>query len=200
MTQLLQINSGIFGDDSQSTKLANEFAATWLKSNPNGRVVTRDLVSEPVPHLDALVAGAFHTPADQRTPQQVAAAEFSESLIAEFEQADEVVLGVPMYNFDIPSQLKAYFDQLARAGISFKYTETGPVGLLRDKPVHLMAARGGLYQGQSADTQTGFLRNFLNFIGIQDIHFVYAEGLNMGPESADIALTAARQNIQATFA
>ena len=93
-----------------------------------------------------------------------------------------IVLGLPMYNFGVPSQLKAYFDHIARAGVTFKYTEKGPVGQLTGKKAYVFAARGGLYAGTPLDTQTGYVRDFLRFLGIGDVEFVYAEGLNMGPE------------------
>lgn len=116
-------------------------------------------------------------------------------LVAELRAADVLVLGVPMYNFGIPSTLKAYFDRLARAGVTFKYTETGPVGLLTGKKAYVLAARGGMYQGTPKDSQTAYLKDFLSFIGIDDVTFVYAEGLNMGEAGRDAALVAAHQQI-----
>ena len=99
---------------------------------------------------------------------------------------DAIALGLPMYNFGIPSGLKAYFDHIARAGVTFKYTENGPVGLLTGKKVYVFAARGGMYAGTAKDSQTTYVRDFLGFIGITDVEFVYAEGLNMG-EAAKIS-------------
>jgi FMN-dependent NADH-azoreductase len=195
MKTLLQLNTSLFADGGQSTRLANRFVAGWRAQNPGARVVVRDLVNEPVPHLTAEHVMAFGTPAEQRTPAQAALVAASDALIAELKNADVVVIGLPMYNFGVPSQLKAYFDQIARAGVTFRYTEKGPQGLIGDKPLYIFAARGGLYQGTPRDTQTGYVTTFLNFIGLTDIEFVFAEGLNMGAESKSEALGKAEAHI-----
>ena len=119
----------------------------------------------------------------------------SDQLIAELQAADVLVLGVPMYNFGIPSTLKSYFDHIARAGVTFRYTANGPEGLVKGKKAYVLAARGGLYQGTPKDSQTTYLRDFLAFIGIDEVEFVYAEGLNMGAEQHDQAQAAAQQRI-----
>lgn len=180
MATLLQINTSLFGDNGNSSQLSNAFTARWKAQNPQGQVVLHDLASENVPHLDASRIQALFTPEDQRTPEQQAVVDYSDKLIGEIQAADVIVLGVPLYNFGIPSALKAYFDHLARAGVTFKYTDTGPVGLLNDKPVYILAARGGVHLGQASDTQSAFLKNFLGFLGLKDVRFIYAEGLNMG--------------------
>lgn len=192
MPHVLVINSSLSGDKGQSVQLSKQF----LASLP-GSVTTEtlDLVQDSYPHLTMEEIGAWMTPESERTAEQKALAALSDNAIAQIEQADAIVLGVPMYNFGVPSQLKAYFDRLARAGITFKYTETGPVGLLKDKPVFIFATRGGLYQGTPMDSQTPFVTAFLNFVGLKDLHFIFAEGLNMGPESAEKALAAAKQRI-----
>jgi FMN-dependent NADH-azoreductase len=120
---------------------------------------------------------------------------YSDSLIEELKRADIVVIGLPMYNFGVPSQLKAYFDHIARAGVSFKYTATGPVGLLTGKKVYVFAARGGLYAGTTLDTQTGYVRDFLAFLGMKDVQFVYAEGLAVSPETRQASLAKAAAEI-----
>ncbi|WP_337881446.1 NAD(P)H-dependent oxidoreductase [Rheinheimera sp.] len=192
MAHILVINSSISGDKGQSNQLSQQF----LQQLPAGfSVDTLDVAQDSYPHLAMAEIGAWMTPESDRTPEQKALAALSDNAIAQVKKADAIVIGVPMYNFGIPSQLKAYFDRLARAGITFKYTETGPVGLLDDKPVIVLATRGGLYQGTAADSQTPFVQSFLNFIGLKDIHFVYAEGLNMGAESAEKALTAAKARL-----
>ena len=117
-------------------------------------------------------------------------------LISEVVDADVIVMGVPMYNFGVPSVLKAYFDHIARAGITFRYTASGPVGLLEDRPVYILAARGGLYAGTPNDSQTPFIRSFLGFIGLKDVHFVYAEGLNMGDDKKENSLQEAGRAIE----
>ena len=195
MKTLLQLNTSLFADNGNSTRLANRFVAAWRAQNPGGRVIVRDLVDDPVQHLTAEHVMAFGTPADQRTPEQAALVASSDALIAELKAADVVVLGLPMYNFGVPSQLKAYFDQLARAGVTFRYTDKGPQGLIGDKPVHVFAARGGLYLGTPRDTQTGYVTTFLNFIGLHDLRFVFAEGLNMGVEAKTAALAQAEEAI-----
>lgn len=135
------------------------------------------------------------TPAESRSAEQQALVAVSDGLVAELAAADVLVLAVPMYNFGIPSTLKAYFDRVARAGVTFKYTETGPVGLLSGKKAYVLAARGGMYQGTAKDSQTAYLKDFLSFIGIDDVTFVYAEGLNMGDANRAAALAAAEQQI-----
>ena len=195
MTTLLQINSSLFGDNGNSSTLSNEFVQNWLAKHPDGKVVVRDLAKDAVPHLDAARVSAFFTPTESRSAEQQAFVDYSDTLINELSHADAVVIGVPLYNFGIPSTLKAYFDQLARAGVTFKYTETGPVGLLADKPVHIIAARGGFHVGKASDSQTGFLNTFLNFIGLQTIHYIYAEGLSLG-DVKDKSLSHAREEIE----
>ena len=199
MSTLLQINSSVFSDHGNSSKLSNEFVQNWKAKHPDGKVIIRDLAKNPVPHLDGNTVQAFFTPAESRTPEQKALVDFSDALVAELANADAVVIGVPLYNFGVPSTLKAYFDQLARAGVTFKYTETGPVGLLENKPIHIIAARGGFYHGTAADTQTGFLNSFLNFLGFTSINYIYAEGLSI-EGAKDKSLTDARHQIEKTIA
>lgn len=197
MTTLLHIKSSIFGDEGQSSQLAQRYVDRWQAANPNGRVVVRDLAAEPVPHLTAERFQGFFARPEDRTPTQVAATREADALIAELMAADTVVLGLPMYNFSIPSGLKAYFDHVARAGTTFRYTKHGPEGLVGDKPVVVFAARGGRYQGTELDTQTPLLRTFLGFLGMTDVRFVYAEGLASGEEAAGRALEAARTEADA---
>lgn len=196
MKTLLQLNSSLFSGNGQSSQLSNRFVAAWQESNPDGKVVVRDLAKNPVPHLDAERFGAFLAKPEDRTAQQQVVADFSDALIEELRNADVIVLGVPMYNFGIPSQLKAYFDHIARAGVTFRYTENGPVGLLTGKKAYIMAARGGMYAGTPRDTQTGYVRDFLAFIGITDVEFVYAEGIAMGEASKEKALASASAAIR----
>lgn len=199
MATLLQINSSVFSDNGNSSTLSNEFVQSWLAKHPGGKVIVRDLAKNPVPHLDGANVQAFFTPAESRTAEQQAKVDFSDSLIAELKNADAVVIGVPLYNFGVPSTLKSYFDQLARAGVTFKYTETGPVGLFEDKPVHIIAARGGFHQGTASDSQTGFLNTFLNFLGFKSVHYIYAEGLSI-VDAKDKSLTHAREQIEQSVA
>jgi FMN-dependent NADH-azoreductase len=197
MTTLLQIKASIFGDHGQSSQLTERFVARWRKANPDGRVIVRDLAAKPVPHLTAARFQGFSAKPEERTPEQVAATRESDELIAELKEADVVVLGLPMYNFSLPSTFKAYIDHVARVGITFRYTPTGPEGLIGDKPVYVFAARGGQYQGSDMDTQTPLLRMVLGFMGMKDVHFVFAEGLARSGGVADKALSEAREQIDA---
>jgi len=197
MKTLLQIRSSIFSDGGQSSRLAERFVAAWRASNHGGKVIVRDLATDPVPHLDAARFGAFLAKPEERTPEQQAVVDYSDALIGELKRADVVVLGLPMYNFGLPSTLKAYFDHVGRAGETFKYTEKGPVGLLTGKKVYVFAARGGMYAGTPNDTQTPFIRAFLSFIGMDDIEFVYAEGLAISEASKEQGLDRARAHIDA---
>ena len=197
MKTLLQIRSSIFSNDGQSSRLAERFVARWRASNPGGKVIVRDLAKEPVAHLDAARFGAFLAKPEERTPAQQAVVDYSDALIGELKRADVVVLGLPMYNFGVPSTLKAYFDHVARVGETFKYTEKGPVGLLTGKKVYVFAARGGMYAGTPNDTQTPFIRTFLSFLGMSDIEFVYAEGLAISEASKQHSLARAEAVIDA---
>jgi FMN-dependent NADH-azoreductase len=191
MKTLLQVNTSIFGNEGQSTRLADEFVAQ-LNAD---KVVVRDLARDPVPHLDAERFGAFLSKPETRTQSQTEVLAYSDGLINELKQADIIVLGLPMYNFGLPSNLKAYFDHIARAGVTFKYTEIGSVGLLTGKKAYVFAARGGLYAGTPRDTQTQYVRDFLAFLGITDVEFVYAEGLAMGDASKTASLAKARESL-----
>jgi FMN-dependent NADH-azoreductase len=192
---LLQINASLFSNAGTSSTLANEFVAGWKKRNAGATVIVRDFAKEPVQHLTAERFQAFITKPEERTADQRAEAAYSDALIDELKRADVIVLGVPMYNFDVPSTLKAYFDHVARAGVTFRYTEKGPVGQLTGKKAYVFASRGGVYAGSAYDTQTAYLKNFLGLLGITDIEFVYAEGQAISPASKDAALAQARQAI-----
>lgn len=193
MKTILHLTSSIFGEGGESSRLADEFVARFSAA----RVIRRDLARDPVPHLDAERFGAFLAKPESRTPGQAAMVGYSDALIAELRAADTIVLGLPMYNFGLPSQLKAYFDHVARAGVTFKYTEKGAVGLLGGKKAYVFAARGGLYQGTPRDTQTAYVRDFLAFLGITQVEFVYAEGLALGASAKQQSLAAARDALRA---
>lgn len=192
MTTLLQLNASINNSNGQSSQLANQFVAAFHEKHPQAQIIVRDLAAaEAVPHLDAERFGAFITGPEERSNAQHAVVAYSDALIAELQQADLIVLGLPMYDFGIPSQLKAYFDHIARAGVTFKYTDKGPEGLLTGKKVFVFAARGGLYAGTPLDTQTSYVRDFLRFLGMSDVQFVYAEGLAISPQSKEAGLARA---------
>jgi FMN-dependent NADH-azoreductase len=195
MKTLLQINASIFSNQGQSSLLANRFVAKWQADHADGKVVIRDLAVSPVPHLDGERFGAFLSKPEGRTAQQQAVLDFSDQLINELKQADVLVLGLPLYNFGVPSGLKAYIDHIARAGSTFKYTETGPVGLLNGKKAVIFAARGGKYPSAPLDNQSEYIRGMLAFLGVTDVEFVYAEGLAMGNEGKNAAISQAHSKI-----
>jgi FMN-dependent NADH-azoreductase len=196
MKTILQINTSLFSEQGQSSQLARHFVQAWQSQNPDNRLIVRDLAQNPVPHLTAERFQAFLTPANERTAEQQAVAAYSDALIDELRQADVVVLGLPMYNFGVPSALKAYFDHISRAGITFSYSENGAVGLLGDKPIYVLTTRGGLYQGTSKDTETAYVQDLFDFLGIHNIRFIYAEGLNLGQEQLESSLAAAQAQIK----
>ena len=196
MTTLLTINSSLFSSGGQSSQLADRFVVRWRERHPGATVMARDLAADPVPHLDGARFAAFLAKPDERTPEQQAVIAYSDALIEELKRADVIALGLPMYNFGVPSTLKAYFDHVARAGVTFRYTENGAVGLLTGKKAYVLATRGGLYAGTPRDTQTSYVRDFLTFLGIADVEFVYAEGLALDEASKDKALAAAHRAIE----
>lgn len=179
MANLLYLRGSLFGDNGNSSQLASAFIQRWQSAHPDGTVTLRDLTRQPLPHLDAERVSAFFTPAADRNAAQQAVIAESDTLINELRQADQIVIGLPMYNFGIPSQLKAWIDHVARAGETFRYTENGPVGLLDNTPVTVLAARGGQYANTGNDHQVPYLRQFLGFIGLTNVRFVFAEGMNM---------------------
>ena len=197
MKTLLQLNTSLNADGGQSSLLAKSYISAWQAAHPGSTVKSHNLAtSDAVPHLTAERFQAFLTKPEDRTSAQKEVTDYSDALIDELKNADAIVIGLPMYNFGIPSQLKAYFDHVARAGITFQYSPNGPVGLVPNKKVYVFATRGGFYAGTPADTQTQYVRDFLKFIGITDVEFVYAEGLAYGPESAAANLGKANAAIE----
>lgn len=180
---ILQINSSVRGAQSESTRVANAVVAKLAAANPGATVTVRDLGANPHPVLDEAALGALFTPAEQRTAEQAARVALDDALIAEAQAADVIVLGAPMYNFGMPIQLKAWFDAIARAGVTFRYTANGPEGLLKNKKVIVAAARGGIYPAD-ADPQVPHIRTLLNFLGLTEHTFIYSAAQSMGPEAA----------------
>ncbi|HDP89330.1 MAG TPA: FMN-dependent NADH-azoreductase [Thioalkalivibrio sp.] len=195
MTTLLRIDSSLRRDGSDSRALADRFVAAWRRRHPDGQVRIRDLAAEPVPHLDGATLAALATAPEARDAEAAGRVALADALIAEFMAADELVLAVPMYNFGIPSTLKAYLDHVARAGVTFRYTAAGPEGLAGDRRVTLLLTRGGRYTGSPLDHQAPYLRTVFNFLGITDIQEVVAEGLNIDADSRTQALAAAVERL-----
>ena len=198
--KILQINSSARSAGANSTRLADSITARLKAANPAAVLELRDLAANPHPVLDEAALGALFTPADQRTPEQAARVALDDALITQVQAADAIVLGVPMYNFGVPVQLKTWIDAIARAGVTFRYTENGPEGLVKGKKVYVALARGGIYRATPADSQVPYLKGVLGFLGMTDVEFIYAEGLAMGPESADKAFAAAEAAIGAVVA
>ena len=196
MSNILLIQSSIFGERSRSLSLAREFLNRHYAGQP---VTERVLTPASMPHLDGETAAAFATPEAQRSDRQRQLVTLSDALITELENADTVVLAVPMYNFSIPSTLKAWIDHVARAGRTFRYTAQGPEGLLKGKKVVVLTARGGHYSGQSPframDFQEPYLRAGFGFLGMSDVSFVHLEGLNISPDEAAKALERAKVEV-----
>jgi len=192
-TRALLVTSSILGENGQSNALANHFKA---KTEERDVMVThRDVVANALPHLAIEELGAWQTPAEERSTEQQALAAHSDELLAELRANDVLVLAVPLYNLGIPSQLKAWFDRVLRAGETFRYTENGPQGLIEGKRAIILAARGGQYAGTELDSQTPHLKTMLGLMGISDVDVVFAEGLNMGDAQRDAALKEAFQAI-----
>jgi FMN-dependent NADH-azoreductase len=196
---ILQVNSSSKavrnGTGSYSTRLANEVVDGLAKARSDAKVTVRDLNRQPHPAMDEAALQALFTPAEHRTPEQAARVALDDALIAELMAADVIVLGAPMYNFAIPSQLKNWLDAIARAGVTFRYTEKGPIGLVRSKTVYVVTTRGGMHRGQPTDHVVPYLQVMLGFLGMTDVRVIYAEGLAMGPEVETRALAEARRQI-----
>jgi FMN-dependent NADH-azoreductase len=196
MSNVLVLTSSASGEASVSNQLVSEAVAALRAATPGLKVVSRDLGSDPVPHLSPDTATALRNePANEA---QARARKLSDDLIAELKAADTVVIGAPMYNFGIASTLKAWFDHVLRAGVTFTYGENGAEGLLKGKKAIVVESRGGLYSegpAQGLDSQEPHLRTMLSFIGITDITFVRAEKLAFGPDSRDEAFAIARSQL-----
>ncbi|MBY0573893.1 MAG: NAD(P)H-dependent oxidoreductase [Undibacterium sp.] len=197
---ILQINSSARVAGSHSTKLANQLSQRLVEQHTNTSLVVRDLASTPQPALDETALQALFTPAEQRTAEQAARVALDDILIAEVQAADLIVIGAPMYNFGISSQLKNWIDAISRAQVTFRYTANGPEGLLTGKKVYVVLTRGGLYRNTPNDTQMPYLKTFLGFLGMSEVEFIYAEGLAMGPESEQQALSSAQEQIEEVVA
>jgi FMN-dependent NADH-azoreductase len=193
--RLLRIDASARTGDSDSRRLTDTFVEAWLEGEADGEVIVRDIVSSPLPHLDEALLEAFFTPEEERTPGMAALVARSDELVAEFLSADDIVIGVPMYNFGIPSTLKAYIDQITRAGVTFRYTERGPVGLAGGRRVYLVSTRGGIYDESPMDHQVNYLKTLFGFLGVDGVEVIQAEGLNISETQRLDALDRARGDI-----
>ncbi len=190
MTTLV-LKSSILGDYSQSNLLID--AALEGKT----QLIERDLAANPLPMLDAQVLAALGGNFDDLPEAQQAILSLSNQLVDELKAADQLVVAAPMYNFMVPTQLKNWFDLIARAGVTFSYTEQGPVGMITNKKVIVVTTRGGLHKDSPRNSLESYIATMFGFIGITDVHFVYAEALNMGEEAATRSREQALADLQA---
>ncbi|MFS8146903.1 FMN-dependent NADH-azoreductase [Rhizobium sp. R635] len=185
--------------ESLSTPIAADLAEKLKNQKPGSALVRRDLAANPLPHIDDLFTGAIRKPAEARTAEEIAAIKTSDELVAELFAADTIVISTGLINFNIYSSLKTWIDNVARAGVTFKYTESGPVGLLTGKKVYVVLTSGGVYsQGPAAPLNHAvpYLKSVLGFLGITDVETIYVEGLAFGPEAAEKAIDAAKSRVQ----
>ena len=197
MSNVLIIESSARQQGSFSRQLTQQFVSQWQAAHPADQVTLRDLALNPVPHLDANLLGGWMKPEAQRNADEQSSLQRSNELTDELLAADVLMLAAPMYNFAIPSTLKAWLDHVLRAGVTFKYTETGPQGLLTGKKAYVLTARGGLYAGSTSDHQEPYLRQVLAFVGIHDVTFIHAEGLNLGGDFQEKGLNQAKARLTA---
>lgn len=196
MKTLLQINSGLQGSISHSSKLADRMTDALLAKTPGMKHIKRDLAENAIPHLDHGTFQTFFDPDAAVTPAQKVGLALSDTVVAELIEADILVIGAPMYNLMIPSTLKSWIDYVTRAGKTFQFSEFGPVGLLKGKKAYIAIAQGGQFLGTEADLQTGYLKMALNFIGISNIEFIYGQGLALGVQALEIGLAEAHGKIE----
>lgn len=194
--QILRIDSATTGEQSISRKLTQMIADHFAQKHPEAQVVARDLVADPLPHIDPITTKAIRTPPDSHEEAVKAAYPAERAVLDQFLASDVVVIGAPMYNFSIPSQLKAWLDRLGVPGVTFKYSEKGPEGLAGGRKVVIASARGGTYEnGTMAENQESLLKTFLDFIGVEDVTFIRVEKAGFGPEAIEAGLSAAQEEI-----
>jgi len=197
MTNILLIESSLSGANSVSNGLAQELISV-ITADRLTDVTVRNLSNDPLPHVDGNFFQALGTPVEDQSDEQRAAATRSDALIGELETADEVIIAAPMYNFSVPSTLKAWIDHVSIAGRTFHYTEEGPKGLLTDKPVYIVATRGGQYSEgpmSALDFQVPYLKTVLGFVGLTNVTVITSEGLAMGDEAVSQSQALARADI-----
>lgn len=191
MTKILQLETSVFGENGVSSRLSRTLIEKLAQIYGDVEIIRRALASEPLPHFSAEVITALNTPAEQRSEEQARLAQLADDLIAELFAADILVIAAPMYNFGIPSTLKAWVDYVARAGVTFRYTEKGAEGLVTGKTLYLVTTRGGIHKGLKTDGAVPFLQTYFEFLGFTDIRTLYAEGLNMSGREEQFAIALA---------
>ncbi|MCG9720133.1 FMN-dependent NADH-azoreductase [Shewanella sp. Isolate7] len=193
MAKVLVLKSSILGDYSQSAKLIDHLQQHW--QGQGAEVTVRDLAAQPLPVLDGEIAMGLRG-GDELTARQQEVLALSDELVAELKAHDTLVIAAPMYNFSIPTQLKNWIELVARAGVTFTYTENGPKGLVEGKRAVLVTTRGGVHKNGASDHVVPYLKTVLGFIGINEVETVYGEALNMGPEANEQGISEAKQSIE----
>lgn len=190
MSNLLVLKSSILGNHSQTNQLSNYLTAQLSDAH----IIERDLSTYPLPIYDSVAANALRR-GETNSEKERELVALSDQLIEELKSVDTLVINAPMYNFNIPTQLKTYFDFIARAGVTFRYGEKGAEGLITGKKAIILCAFGGIHKGTATDLVTPYIKTFLAFIGITDVQFVYAEAIGYGPEAIEKAQNQAKQQI-----
>jgi FMN-dependent NADH-azoreductase len=200
MSQILLVTSSPRGDASHSSRIARSLVDQLASGDPSSKVIVRDLSKEPLQHIGEDFVSALGTPAEQRTSAQAAAVALSDRLIAELFAADVIVIASAMINFGVSSTLKTYIDHVLRGGVTFRYTANGPEGLVKGKKAFIVQASGGVYSegpAKAANFQDTYLKHVLGFIGVTDVEVIHIEGVALGAEATEKALTAAAGRVSA---
>lgn len=194
--QILRIDSATTGDQSVTRQLTDLITQHFTEANPDATVIHRDLVENPLAHIDPITTKALRTPPETHDEAVAAAYPDQRAVLDEFLASDVVIIGAPMYNFSIPSQLKAWMDRLGVPGATFKYSEAGPEGLAGGRKVVIASARGGEYSNdQMAENQESLLKTFMEFIGVDDLHFIRVEKTGFGPDAIEEGMAKAMDQI-----
>ncbi|MDO5055443.1 MAG: NAD(P)H-dependent oxidoreductase [Pasteurella oralis] len=189
MKKVLVLKSSILAENSQTNQLSDYFVSKLA----HAEVTQRDIAQQPLPHFDSIAANALR--GQPTTQQELALLSLSDQLVNELKDTDIVVINAPMYNFNIPTQLKSYFDFIARPRVTFQYGSNGPEGLIKGKKAIVLVAFGGLHQNRTTDLVTAYVKTMLAFVGITDVQFIYAEGIGSGAPAIEKAQTLAKQQI-----
>lgn len=196
--QILRIDSSTSGDRSITRQLTQAITDHFIAANPDATLVERDLVADPLAHIDAITTAAIRTPPETHEGAVAAAFPAERAVLDQFLASDIVIIGAPMYNFTVPSQLKAWLDRLGVAGVTFKYSENGPEGLAGGRKVVIASARGGEYEnGTLAENQESLLLTMLGFIGVDDVTTIRVDKVGYGPDAIAAGMAAAKEQIAA---
>ncbi|NHB95655.1 FMN-dependent NADH-azoreductase [Photorhabdus stackebrandtii] len=196
MSKVLVLKSSIMAQHSHTNQMADFFIEKWQANHADDSITIRDLAAQPIPVLDNELVHALRPRDNEMTARQKEVLALSDELIAELQDHDIIVMTAPMYNFHIPTQLKNYFDLIARAGVTFRYTENGPEGLVKNKRAIILTSRGGIHKDGPSDLLVPYLRLFLGFIGLTDVEFVFVEGVGLSPDAANQAQQTAREVLE----